>query len=187
MKYLFTALVTLVFAAGVFGQSAKDEKEVRAAVTAFYTALITLVSVAGIFGQSAKDEKDVRATVTAFYTAFNSHGFDRAADFTTADWNHINPFGGRTNGREAVLAELREVHSSFLKGTKDTVKDMDVRFGNPHSAAVTVTSQMSTFTTPDGVKHENERQIRTFLVVKQKNKWLIMQDQNTLIRSLAGQ
>ena len=147
-----------------------------------FTGLVSLVFAAAVVAQSAKDEKDVRAAVTAFYTAFNSHGFDRAADFTTADWNHINPFGGRTNGRDAVLAELREVHSSFLKGTKDTVKDMDVRFGNPHSAAVTVTSQISTFVTPDGVKHENDRLIRTFIVVKQKNKWLIMQDQNTIVR-----
>jgi hypothetical protein len=37
-----------------------------------------------------------------------------------------------------------------------------------------------TFTTPDGKKHENDRQIRTFVVVKRGAKWLIMQDQNTI-------
>jgi hypothetical protein len=40
---------------------------------------------------------------------------------------------------------------------------------------------MNTFVTPDGVKHENERHIRTFVVVKQGSRWLVMQDQNTAI------
>ena len=48
-------------------------------------------------------------------------------------------------------------------------------------AVVTVTSRMSTFTTPDRVRHENERHIRTFVVVKRSDRWLIMQDQNTVI------
>jgi uncharacterized protein (TIGR02246 family) len=36
------------------------------------------------------------------------------------------------------------------------------------------------FTTPDGKKHENDRNIRTFVVVRRDGKWLIMQDQNTI-------
>jgi uncharacterized protein (TIGR02246 family) len=141
-----------------------------------------MIAVSSGAAQSAKDEAAVRSTVTAFYTAFNSHGFDKVGDITTEDWNHINPFGGRTNGRDSVLKELHEVHSIFLKGVADKVQDMDVRFGNSGAAAVTVRSQMSTYVTPDGAKHENERHIRTFIVVKQRGRWLIMQDQNTIIR-----
>lgn len=33
---------------------------------------------------------------------------------------------------------------------------------------------------PDGKKHENDRNIRTFLVVRRGGKRLIMQDQNTI-------
>ncbi len=40
---------------------------------------------------------------------------------------------------------------------------------------------MSTYTMPDGVKHENEAYIRTFVVTKRSNRWLIVQDQNTTI------
>jgi uncharacterized protein (TIGR02246 family) len=131
--------------------------------------------------QTHNREKQVRQAVQSFYDAFNAHGFKRAAEYTTEDWNHINPFGGRTRGRAPVLKELNEVHSTFLKGVSDTVEDMDVRFANPDVAVVTVASRMSTFTTPDGVKRENERHIRTFVVVKRSGRWLIMQDQNTLI------
>jgi uncharacterized protein (TIGR02246 family) len=141
--------------------------------------LLMLPSLAN--AQTPRMEKQVRQVVQSFYDAFNSHGFGRAAEYATQDWNHINPFGGRTRGRDAVLKELKEVHATFLKGVSDSVETMDVRFATPDVAVATVTSRMSTFTTPDGVKRENERHIRTFVVVKRSGRWLIKQDQNTLI------
>jgi uncharacterized protein (TIGR02246 family) len=150
-------------------------------ITVLLVAVFPL-SLAGLaIAQTPSSEKQVRQAVQSFYDAFNSHGFERAAEYTTEDWNHINPFGGRTRGRDAVLKELKEVHATFLKGVSDTVEEMDVRFATPDVAVVSVTSRMSTFTTPDGVKRENERHIRTFVVVKRSGRWLIMQDQNTLI------
>jgi len=134
-----------------------------------------------VIAQSPSRQKQVRQAVQSFYDAFNSHGFGRAAEYTTEDWNHINPFGGRARGRDAVLKELKEVHATFLKGVSDTIESMDIRFATPDVAVVTVTSRMSTFTTPDGVRRENELHIRTFVVVKRSGRWLIMQDQNTLI------
>ena len=95
-------------------------------------------------------EEQVRNAVESFYAAFNAHDFARAAEFTTDDWEHINPFGGWTRGREEVLKELREVHGSFLKGVNDTVESMSVRLTAPSSAAVTVISHMDTYVTPDG-------------------------------------
>ena len=122
----------------------------------------------------------VRQAVEAFYAAFDD-GFQDACDFSTEDWNHINPGGGWTRGRESVLMEVREVHTTFLKGVSDTIEEMSVRFATRAVAVVTVTSVMSTYVTPDGAKHENERHIRTFVVVKRGGRWLVMQDQNTTI------
>ncbi|HEX8457962.1 MAG TPA: SgcJ/EcaC family oxidoreductase [Pyrinomonadaceae bacterium] len=144
------------------------------------TAVICLCCVGGAFAQTAGKEKQVRQAVQAFYDAFSSDDFGRAAEYTTEDWNHINPAGGWTRGREAVLKEVKEVHSSFLKGVSDTPEEMSVRFATPEVAVVTVPSRVSTYTTPDGAKHENERQIRTFVVVKRDRRWLIMQDHNTV-------
>ena len=128
-------------------------------------AVISLVFVVGVLAQTPNREKQVRQAVESFYAAFNAHGFGRAAEFTTEDWNHINPFGGWTRGREAVLKELKDVHATFLKGVSDTIEDMSVRFATPDVAVVTATSRMSTYIAPDGVKHENERHIRTFAIV----------------------
>ena len=132
------------------------------------------------FTSSQRDVAGPRKPVESFYSAFNE-GFTHAADFATEDWTHINPYGGWTRGRDNVLKEVREVHSTFLKSVTEAIGDVEVRFANPDVAVVTVTSTMSTFTTPDGITHQNERHIRTFVVVRRGKRWLVMQDQNTTI------
>lgn len=86
-------------------------------------------------------QRSVREAVESFYAAFYAHQFDRAADVTTADWWHINPFGGATRGQDAVLSELREVPATFLKGATDQPESIDVRFAQPDTAVVTETSR----------------------------------------------
>jgi len=139
----------------------------------------TLISIVPpVWGNDG--EAEVRSTIEAFYKAFNE-GFTQPADFAAEDWNHINPFGGRTRSREETLKEVREVHQSFLKGTTDTIESMDIRFATPDVAVGTVVSVGSGFTSPDGVKHGPARGIRTFVVVRRDKRWQIMQDQNTTI------
>lgn len=145
--------------------------------------LIALILTGKAFAESPVEEKRVRAVVQSFYACFNSHGWTQATDYTTKDWNHINPGGGWTRGRAAVLKELEEVHNTFLKGVSDTIEEVDVRFASGNVAVVTVTSRMSTFTMPDGVRHENEQHLRTFVIVRRNDRWLIMQDQNTAVAS----
>jgi len=48
------------------------------------------------------------------------------------------------------------------------------------AAIATVPSRVSAYTTPDGRRHENERQIRTFVVVRERGRWRIAQDHNTV-------
>ena len=130
--------------------------------------------------QGEDSKAAVRITIQAFYKAFGE-GFVGPADYATEDWNHVNPNGGRDRGREATLKTVREVHQSFLKDTTDTIEDMDIRFATDDVAVGTVTSLMSPYTSPDGVKHGAERHIRTFVVVKRGGRWLIMQDHNTTV------
>ena len=143
--------------------------------------LLTALLASEGFAETASREKQVREVVQWFYDGFNSHGWTQVADHTTEDWNHVNPGGGWTRGRDAVLKELKEVHSTFLKGVSDTIEEMVVRFASSDVAIATVTSRMSTFTMPDGVRHENEQHIRTFIVVRRNDHWLIMQDHNTAV------
>jgi uncharacterized protein (TIGR02246 family) len=126
------------------------------------------------------EEEKIRQVVMSFYDAFNSHKFESAQEFTTSDWIHVNPVGGWSEGREAVLNELKEVHSTFLRDVTDNVESISVRFASPEVAVVMVPSTLTgSFTTPDGERHENDRQIRSFVVVKVENRWRIMHDHNT--------
>lgn len=149
----------------------------------FTASLIVIILMAmmpaTVWGSDSEGE--VRSTIEAFYKAFDE-GFTQPADFASEDWNHINPLGGRTRGREAVLKEVREVHQTFLKGSTEKIESMDIRFATPEVAVGTVVSLGSGFTTPDGVKHAPGRAIRTFVVVRRGKVWQIMQDQNTLIQ-----
>ena len=129
-------------------------------------------------------EAGVRTTVGEFYKAFDD-GFVGPADYAAEDWNHIGPYGSRDRGREATLKNLRGLHQTFLKGTTDTIENMDIRFAAEDVAVGTVTSVMSPFTAPDGVKHDTERHIRTFVVVKRGSRWLIMQDHNTTVAEVS--
>ena len=146
----------------------------------FHSAICVLILGISVFGQT-KRERAVIEPVKLFYADFAQGSFARAEEYSTSDWNHINPLGGRTIGRNSVLNEVRAVHQSFLKGVTDTPESYDVKFVSPEIALVIVPSRLSTFTTPDGVKHERQRNIRTFVVVKRGGRWLIMHDHNTFI------
>lgn len=130
--------------------------------------------------QGQRDEAAVRKPVYAFVAAFNA-GFVGPADFASDDWAHINPSGGWTRGRENVLKEVRAVHSTFLKGVILTIEKIEVRFAGPDAAVATVISTATPFTTPDGVKHDHERGIETFVVARRAGRWLVIQDQSTRI------
>lgn len=133
------------------------------------------------FTQNTNREQQVKNVVIAFQNDFNDGRFIHAASYTTADWTHINPGGGITNCREEVLKEVRAVHQDFLKGVSLRIESINIRFPANTVAVATVVHTSSDYEFPMGVKHHNERQMKTYLIVMQKNKWLLLLDQNTTI------
>jgi uncharacterized protein (TIGR02246 family) len=126
---------------------------------------------------AANADGEVRAK---FFGSFND-GFRGPADYATEDWNHINPNGGRTEGRDATLKRVREVHQTSLKGVMETIESIDVRFATDDVTTGTVVSVSRAFTSSDGTKHEAQRGIRTFVVVRRGGRLLIMQDHKTTV------
>lgn len=133
-------------------------------------------------GQNSQDKEAVKKVVIAFQEDFNDGSFKNAAAYSTTDWVHINPGGGIDKGRDSVLKTVRAVHQTFLKGVTMRVESMDIRFLTPDVAIADVIHKVDNYTTPDGVKHENERHIKTYVIVKKKGKWLLAQDNNTIIQ-----
>ena len=67
------------------------------------------------------------------------------------------------------------------------IESMDIRFLTPDVAIADVIHRVDNYTTPDGVKHENEGHIKTYVVVKKKGKWLLAQDLIQLFKVLTQQ
>ena len=133
-------------------------------------------------GQSSQDKEAVKNVVIAFQEDFNEGSFKNAEAYSTIDWEHINPGGGIDKGRDSVLKTVRAVHQTFLKGVTMRIESMDIRFITSDVAIADVIHNIDNYTTPDGIKHENERHIKTYVVVKKKGKWLLAHDHNTAIQ-----
>ena len=127
----------------------------------FILIIMSLLSFVGK-GQSSQDKEAIKQVVNAFQEDFNDGGFINANDYSTSDWRHINPLGGIDKGRDSVLKGVRAVHQTFLKGVTMQIESMDIRFITPEVAIADVIHKIDNFTTPDGVKHENERHIKIF-------------------------
>ncbi|MEO7309723.1 MAG: SgcJ/EcaC family oxidoreductase [Chitinophagaceae bacterium] len=147
----------------------------------YFILLLIVISSYSSFGQNSKNEQLVKNVVLSFQDDFNEGSFKNAKFYTTADWEHINPGGGITIGREEVLKEVRAVHKTFLKGVSITIESITIRFLTPTVAIADVVHKSSKYELPQGVKHQNERQMKSYVIVKRKKKWLLTLDQNTII------
>ena len=143
--------------------------------------LVSLLSFASN-GQSSQDEQLVRNVVKSFVSDYNNSDFKNASFYTTIDWVHINPGGGITRGREDVLREVRAIHQTMLKGVKITIDTITIRFVTTDVAIINAVHTSDTYVSPeDGIRHEKEKQMKTYVVVRQKGKWLLTLDQNTIV------
>ena len=67
-------------------------------------------------GQNSQNEQLVKNVVLAYQDDYNDGGFKNVETYTTKDWEHINPIGGLTRGRDSVMNELRPLCQTILKG-----------------------------------------------------------------------
>jgi len=132
-------------------------------------------------GQDLNDKDLVYKVIIDFQNDFNDGGFDNASLYTTSNWEHINPSGGISKGRANVLKEVRTVHQSFFKGVKMKIETTEIRFLTSTVAVADVIHLLDNYTTPDDKIHINERQIKTYIFIKQEGKWLLVHDHNTVI------
>jgi uncharacterized protein (TIGR02246 family) len=132
-------------------------------------------------GQNSQDEQLVKNVVLAYQDDYNDGGFKNVETYTTKDWEHINPIGGITIGRDEVMKELRPLCQTILKGVTLTVESIAIEFLSPTVAIAKVVHKCSDYEFPQGVKHQNERHMKTYIIIKRESKWLLTLDQNTII------
>ena len=133
------------------------------------------------FGQNSQEEQLVKNVVLAYQDDYNTGGFKNAGSYAAKDWEHINPIGGITRGRDEVLKELQPLVQTLLPGVTLSLESITIRFLNPSVAIANVVHKSSDYEFPTGVKHHNELHMKTYIIVKRQNKWLLTLDQNTII------
>ena len=149
----------------------------KVALLIFLTSFVSGTS----FGQNLQDEQSVKNVVLAYQDDYNDGGFKNVESYTTIDWEHINPIGGITKGRDEVMKELRPLCQTILKGVTLSVESIAIRFLSPTVAIANVVHKCSDYEFPQGVRHQNERHMKTYIIVKKQNTWLLTLDQNTII------
>jgi len=148
---------------------------------AFLLIIAIIVLSNSSFGQSSNDEQLVKNVVLAYQDDYNDGGFKNVESYTTKDWEHINPIGGITKGRDEVMKELRPLCQTILKGVTLGVESVTIRFLSPTVAIANVVHTCSDYEFPKGVKHHDERHMKTYIMVKRQNRWLLTLDQNDII------
>lgn len=159
----------------------KNKVALRINSKTWLLVLFAIISTSTAFGQSAKDEQLVKNVVLAYENDYNDGAFKNVESYTTPDWEHINPIGGVTKGREEVMKELRPLCQTILKGVTLTEESCTVKFLSPTTAIANVVEKCSDYEFPQGIKHHNERHRKTYVIVKKQNGWLLTLDQNTII------
>ena len=151
--------------------------------------LLACSLVSTVNGQEEKEKQQINIVIDSFYTAFRTDNFRDMSGYTTADINYIAPSGSWFRGRKQLQDSIQAVHEGMLKNTPVAVETMTVRFVTPDVAIVNLIDKMGAFYPPDGVnrgtnKVDGVRTMRTMVLVKQKGKWLLAQNQSTFIGSL---
>lgn len=116
--------------------------------------------------ESSEDELQVRQSLSAFYKDAARNDFRNADRYAALDWTHVDARGARSRGRDAVLAALRRE----IGGGAPVIEETTVRFPTQEVAVATV------------VDSAGRRRVRTFVLVKQKGRWRITQDQVTEVQ-----
>jgi uncharacterized protein (TIGR02246 family) len=154
---------------------------VKVIIKPFLLFLLAAFLSSSSFGQNSHDERLVKNVVLAYQDDYNDGRFKNVDSYTTEDWEHINPIGGITIGRDEVLKELLPLCQTILKGVSLTVESSTIRFVSPTVAIANVVHKCSDYEFPSGVKHHNERHMKTYIIVKKRDRWLLTLDQNTII------
>jgi len=147
--------------------------------TSIYLFLILIPFLS--FGQT-NDIEEIKKVIIAFQEDFNEGIFKNVKNYTTEDWIHINPGGGMTNGRTAVLKEVVAVHQTFLKGVSMTIDSLNIKLSSPQFAYAIVYHKLSDYELPKGTINKNQQNIKTYIFEKRKKKWLMILDQNTVVQ-----
>ena len=114
---------------------------------------------------------------------WNEHNADSMATLLTEDVDFINVAGVWTRNKEELIKQTRERHEGMFKNAVWKSDSVSIKYVKPDLAIVHVGWSLKGDLNPDGSPRQPRSGLFTWVVVKQKNKWLILSAHNVNIRS----
>lgn len=149
-------------------------------------------SFTAIAQNRVEDEKQINNQIDALIASWNNHNFDDFSNYTTSDLDWVNIVGHWYKGQEQNKTHLEALHKTIFKDVKYTKSKTHVRFVTENVAVVHIFWSLGAFYPPDGVNRGNnkmgdDKEIGTFVMLKENGKWLITAAHNIVINPLAAQ
>lgn len=150
--------------------------------------LLILASITFIFSCKNKkpptDDEAVKAVVDSFYYDLMTNDFKDISGYTTNDINYISQAGTWFKDRKQLQDSIEQIYKNVSKNAPVSIDTMTIRYVTKEVAIVNLVEKTAFYPIviakanngPDGIKTA-----RTMVLIKQNGKWLLTQNQSTMI------
>jgi uncharacterized protein (TIGR02246 family) len=135
---------------------------------------------------NAKDQEAIKSIALKWQDSWNRHDMKALTALVVEDVDFITVGGNwRKNQKEFEEHHANERHEMQYKESVWTTKNTEVKFIRPDVAVAHVEWGIKGDKDPDGTPRQPRQGISTWVVEKQKGRWLIIAIQNTNLREPA--
>lgn len=134
-------------------------------------------------GYDAKDLAALRSLPGKFEHYWNVHNMDSMGTMLTEDVDFVIVAGTWFKGKAATVYDHKDSHSMMFKTSVLKIDSVQVRYVKPDLAIMHIGWGITGDFNPDGTPRNPRHGIFTWVVVKQKGKWLILDSSNVNIRA----
>jgi uncharacterized protein (TIGR02246 family) len=152
-----------------------------------YLFSVLVLATVTSYGQGNKkyDSKDLTALGALpieFAHYWNIHNMDSMGTMLVADVDFVNVAGTWFKGRSATVYDHKDSHSTMFKSSVLTIDSVALRYVKPDLAIIHIGWGVKGDLDPDGTPRKPRHGIFTWVVIKQNDKWLILDASNVNIR-----
>jgi uncharacterized protein (TIGR02246 family) len=154
----------------------------------FICSLMVLVIISTrSFGQedmiyNTKDLDDLKSLPDKWEKYWNKHNMDSLSTMLTEDVDFVNLAGVWLKGKTASIKLLRLVHQTTFKSSVWTTDSIKIRYVKPDLAILHIGWGLSGDVDPDGTNRKPKHGIFTWVVIKEKEQWKLLEMDNVNIK-----
>ena len=120
------------------------------------------------------EEEGIRKLVDSFVDAWNRHDVHAFAAVFAEDADFTNVRGVGAHGRAAVEEFHAPSFSTLFKSSRQTAKNIQIRFLTPDIASVDIRWEMTGAVGPDGAPIPLREGLLNWSVTRKESRWLIL-------------